>query len=101
MKRSSINAILALAASLGTAGLASGKFMSRAYKHEMLLIGLSDERGVTRYAAIVVCHSSFTTAAKGATCTPIALRAGKSESGLRTAGALTPSLAQRRLISVG
>ena len=35
--------------------------MSRAYKHEMLLIGLSDERGVTRYAAIVVCHSSLTT----------------------------------------
>ena len=41
-------------------------------KHEMLLIGLSDERGVTRYAAIVVCHSSLTTAAKSATCTPIA-----------------------------
>ena len=67
--------------------------MSRAYKHEMLLIGLSDERGVTRYAAIVVCHSSLTTAAQGATCTPTALRAGQSGSGPRTAGALMRRLA--------
>jgi len=66
----------------------------------MLLIGLGDERNVTRYAAIVGSRSCLMTAALGATCTPIALRAGPCGSGLRTAGALTPSLAQRRQISV-
>jgi hypothetical protein len=65
--------------------------MSSAFRLVTLLIELGDERGVTRYAAIVVTPLCLTTAAKGATCTPIALRAGPSGNGLRTAGALTPS----------
>ena len=74
--------------------------MSSASKLAMLLIGLSDERVVTRYVVTVVCHSSLTTAVSSATCTPTALRAGQSGSGRRTAGAFTPSPAQRRQISV-
>jgi len=74
--------------------------MSSAYKLAMLLIGLSDERIVTRFVVTVVCHSSLTTGTQGVTCTPSALRAGPSGSGPKTAGALTPSLALQRQISV-
>ena len=83
----------ALVDCLGTAGLVSRISTSSASKLGTSSTGLSDERIVTRFVAIVVYHSSLTTAAKGATCTLIALRAGQSGSGLRTAGALTPSLA--------
>jgi hypothetical protein len=100
MERSSIPVIQVLAAFLGTAGLVSGKFMSRAYKHEMLLIGLSDERGVTPYAAIVVSHLCLMTAASGGICTYIAGHVFKSARTPKTAGAFTPSPAQRRQISV-
>jgi hypothetical protein len=72
MKRSSIIAILVLAASLGTADLAPGKFMLSAYKLAMLLIGLSGERSVTRYAAIVVSRLCLMTAASEGICTSIA-----------------------------
>jgi hypothetical protein len=74
--------------------------MSRAHKLAMLLIGLSGERAVIRFVVAAVCHSTSTTAPQGGTCTPTALRAERRESGCRTAGAFTPSTAQRRQISV-
>ena len=74
--------------------------MSGAYKLAMLLIGLSDERIVTRFVVAVVCHSSLTTAAQGVTCTPTALRAGQGGSGRRTAAALARGFEQQKQISM-
>ena len=71
--------------------------MSRAYKHEMLLIGLSDERSVTRYAAIVVTHLCSMTPASGGICTSIACRVFKSARTPKTAAALARSFEQRKI----
>ena len=74
--------------------------MSRAYKHEMLLIGLSDERSVTRYAAIVVIRLCSMTPASGGICTSIACRVFKSARTPKTAAALARSLEEQEQISM-
>ena len=92
MKRSSITAILVLAASLATAGLASRKFMSSGYKLAMLPIGLSDERSVIRCAAIVATRLSSMTVASGGICTYIVGHAFKRARTPKIAAALARSL---------
>jgi hypothetical protein len=74
--------------------------MSSAYKLAMLLIGLGGDWSVIPYAAIVVTHLYLMTAAGGGICTYIAGHVFKSARTPKTAGAFTPSPAQRRQISV-
>jgi hypothetical protein len=92
--------ILVLVAYLGTASRALRKFTSSAYKLAMLLIGLSGEWSVTRYAAIVVSRLCSMTAAGEGICTSIAGRVFKSARTRKTAAALARSLEQREQISV-
>ena len=49
-----------------------------------------------RFVVTVVCHSSLTTAAQGATCTPTALPAGQDGNDRRTAAEFARSLEQRK-----
>ena len=70
--------------------------MSSALRLIIALIEPGGERSVTRYVVTVVCHSSLTTAAQGATCTPTALPAGQGGSDRRTAAEFARSLEQRK-----
>ena len=70
--------------------------MSSAFRLETLLIELSGELIVIRYAAVVVIRLCLMTAASGGICTYIAGHVFKSERTPKTAAALARSLEQRK-----